>query len=419
MREKKLAIFIALCGWVVLIIFSLHEYAFHSFISLRQFFIPEEPIDIIFRIIILSAPIGSTITAYLINERGKLLDKTIEAEKQLKQAAHEWLATFDSMPYGIFITDNECNIIKVNKYISNFLGIPVNKLDPGTKCYTTVCKQTNLKNDCPLLSASNTNKPKSFNFYDHDHNNIYIESITPLTYKDAGMSSYIHVLVDITDIKEKEIKLIESKNAFFNMLKDIDSAHKELQGLYNDLVIAFANVIDAKSPWTKGHSERVTSYAVSIAEEMGVSKKDIEVLNTAGLLHDIGKIGTYDMILDKLEELTDEEFELVKKHPVKGAEILGPIKGMKNILPVIRAHHEKLDGTGYPDGLKGDEIPLTARILCVADSFDSMVSDRPYRPAPGKDYAVEELKRCSGTHFDPEVVEMFLKILKKKGLTTA
>lgn len=197
-----------------------------------------------------------------------------------------------------------------------------------------------------------------------------------------------------------------------NMLENI-SAHKELKELYQNLVIAFANIVDAKSPWTRGHSERVTEYAISIAKEMGVEGRSVEILRTAGLLHDIGKIGTYDIILDKPDRLTDAEFALVRRHPVKGEEILKPIKGFEDVFPLIRSHHEKFDGTGYPEGLKGDEIPLLARILCVADSYDAMTSDRPYRPALGREYAIEELKRCSGTHFDPKVVDAFLRVLER------
>jgi GAF domain-containing protein len=191
--------------------------------------------------------------------------------------------------------------------------------------------------------------------------------------------------------------------------------YEELQQLLINTITSLASAIDAKSPWTKGHSERVTKYAVEIGKEMGLKEQELERLNLSGLLHDVGKIGTYDLLLDKLTELTDEEFELVKKHPRKGAEILGPIKQLSDIIPGVHHHHERYDGKGYPDGLKGEEIPLQARILCVADSFDSMTADRPYRPSPGKEYAISEFKRCSGTQFDPNVVEAFLRVLNRRG----
>jgi|Deesub1362A_J573_1020465.scaffolds.fasta_scaffold00093_59 PAS domain S-box-containing protein/putative nucleotidyltransferase with HDIG domain len=188
--------------------------------------------------------------------------------------------------------------------------------------------------------------------------------------------------------------------------------YEDIKDLFISTVRTLAHAIDAKSPWTRGHSERVTAYAISLGKEIGLSDNELEKLELAGLLHDIGKIGTYDTLLEKPEKLTAEEFELVKQHPTKGAEILEPIKQLKDIVPIIKHHHERLDGKGYPDGLKGDEIPFLSRILCVADSFDSMTADRPYRPAPGKEFAIAELKRYSGIQFDPLIVKAFLRVIK-------
>jgi len=217
----------------------------------------------------------------------------------------------------------------------------------------------------------------------------------------------------LNELKKKEQTLIKGRDAFLNMLEDISESYKELEDLFIRLVIVMVNALDAKSPWTKGHSERVTNYALEIAGEMGAKDEDIEQLRLCGLLHDIGKIGIYDDVLDKPGKLTDKEFELVKMHPAKGAEILKPIKQLNKILPGILYHHERYDGKGYPEGLMGEDIPLCARILCIADSYDSMTADRPYRPAPGEEYAISELKRCSGTQFDPLIVKAFLKVLSK------
>ncbi len=191
--------------------------------------------------------------------------------------------------------------------------------------------------------------------------------------------------------------------------------YEELRQLLINTITSLASAIDAKSPWTQGHSERVTRYAVEIGREMGLSGEDLERLRLSGLLHDVGKIGTYDVLLDKPGKLTAEEFEFVKKHPRKGAEILAPIKQLHDVIPAILHHHEAYDGRGYPDGLSGEEIPIQARILCVADSFDSMTADRPYRPSPGVEFAISEFKRCSGTQFDPRVVEAALRVLSGNG----
>ena len=185
----------------------------------------------------------------------------------------------------------------------------------------------------------------------------------------------------------------------------------DLQELLIGITIALAGAIEAKSPWTKGHSERVTEYAVKIGLQMALNEKELEDLRLAGLLHDIGKIGTYESLLDKPAKLTLEEFEVVKKHPTEAVKILKSVKMIASILPAILHHHENYDGTGYPDGLKEKDIPLFARILCVADAYDSMTADRPYRASPGKDYAISELHRCSGTQFDPKIAELFLQII--------
>jgi PAS domain S-box-containing protein/putative nucleotidyltransferase with HDIG domain len=218
---------------------------------------------------------------------------------------------------------------------------------------------------------------------------------------------------DITKLKERDREILNSREAFFNMLEDVNEAYKELEILFTSLVRTMISTLDAKSQWTKGHSERVAKFTVMIAENMGFDEDELKRLWLAGILHDIGKIGTYDTLLDKPVQLTEKEFKIVKKHPNQGAKILEGIKQLRDIVPFIRHHHERVDGKGYPDGLKGEEIPMQARIMHVADSYDAMISDRPYRPAPPRDYALSEFDRCKGTKFDPQVIEVFLDILNK------
>ncbi len=190
----------------------------------------------------------------------------------------------------------------------------------------------------------------------------------------------------------------------------------DLEELFIGTVKSLSSAIDAKSRWTAGHSERVTKFAIEIGKGIGFSEKELRDLELSGLLHDVGKIGTYESILDKAGKLTDEEYTIIKQHPGKGAEILLAIKQMKDIIPGVKHHHEFFNGKGYPDGLKGEGIPLMARILCVADSVDAMGADRPYRKGRAMDEIIVELKKCSGMQFDPKVVDVFLNAVKLKSL---
>lgn len=182
-----------------------------------------------------------------------------------------------------------------------------------------------------------------------------------------------------------------------------------------DAIYALAATVDAKDSYTYGHSKKLSKYAVYIAEAIGYSSKDIERIRTAALLHDIGKIGIADNILNKPGYLTPEDFEPIKAHPDKGVSILKNVDSLKDCLPAVRHHHERYDGTGYPAGLKGDDIPLDARILAVADTYDAMTSRRPYRQLQAsKEQAIEELQRCAGTQFDPKIVHVFVNILRNE-----
>ena len=187
----------------------------------------------------------------------------------------------------------------------------------------------------------------------------------------------------------------------------------DLEELFIGTVKSLSSAIDAKSKWTAGHSERVTKYSVEIGKGIGFSEKELRDLELSGLLHDVGKIGTYESILDKAGKLTDEEYVIIKRHPGKGAEILLAIKQMKDIIPGVKYHHEFYNGKGYPDGLKGENIPLMARSLCVADSVDAMGADRPYRKGRAMDEIIVELKKCSGMQFDPKFVDVFLNVIKE------
>lgn len=191
---------------------------------------------------------------------------------------------------------------------------------------------------------------------------------------------------------------------------EIENAYNNIQKHYMETVRSLVAAIDAKDSYTKGHQERVAIYSILLGEELKFPQDEISLLQQAAILHDIGKIGISEQILRKTTALTPEEFEKIKQHPVIGAEIISPVEFLKEAVPIILHHHEKFDGTGYPDGISCLQIPLGARIIAVADAIDAMFSERPYAPAKSPSQVREELRRCSGTQFDPELVEIALKI---------
>lgn len=186
---------------------------------------------------------------------------------------------------------------------------------------------------------------------------------------------------------------------------------RHLAALSAGTLTAFARAIDANSPWTAGHSERVTAYALSIGERSGLTSDDLETLRCGGLLHDIGKIGIPPEILNKAAPLTMKEREVIQRHPALGAEILAPIGAFTAAIPIVRWHHERMDGKGYPDGLAGDDIPFLARVAAVADVFDALVSDRPYRAGLDVSHAVSIIQDSIETHFDPRAVAAFVQAI--------
>lgn len=188
--------------------------------------------------------------------------------------------------------------------------------------------------------------------------------------------------------------------------------YADLRAMFLSTVSSLASAIDAKSHWTSGHSERMTRHAMSIGKQLGLDSTTLANLRLGCLLHDIGKIGTYESILEKPGRLSDEEMSIMRQHPVRGDEILRPIRQFKSILAVVRNHHERYDGMGYPDRLKGEDIPLLARIAALVDTYDAMTFARPYRAACSKETAIAEIKRHAGTQFDPTIAAVFVDLLE-------
>lgn len=199
-------------------------------------------------------------------------------------------------------------------------------------------------------------------------------------------------------------------------ISDLQKASEENRQLFMDSIEMIAAAVDAKDPYTKGHSGRVSQYSVILAKELGLPEDEVDKVRISATLHDVGKIGIDDRVLKKPGVLTSEEFELMKRHTVMGYEIVRQVKQLTEMLPGIRWHHESLSGQGYPDGLKGDELPLMTRIIAVADTFDAISTDRPYQAGSDFPKALEILRKHAGTRYDPIVVDAMLAAYAKGAL---
>lgn len=214
---------------------------------------------------------------------------------------------------------------------------------------------------------------------------------------------------------KRALEAFDLKRENKQLIKGLREALVELDDLSMSIIRALADALDAKCDYTSGHSLRVSRFAVAIGRQLGLSKEELQDLEIAGVLHDIGKIGVPESILWKPSRLTPEEQKVMNTHPVRSAQIIGDIRGMERPRHWVLHHHEYLDGSGYPDGLKGDEIPLGSKIILCADAYDAMTSDRPYRKAIGPVNAAIELRKHSGKQFDTQVVDALLQSVGEEG----
>jgi putative two-component system response regulator len=255
-------------------------------------------------------------------------------------------------------------------------------------------------------------------------------------FNNAGLDKYIPMPWDAEDIKftittllrQREMKRmnerllvdLKTRNEQLTVaMSDLQQARHDLESSYIQTVESLAVALEAKDRYTSGHSQRVARFARLIARGLGLPKEEIDTVGQVALLHDIGKIGMLDKILNKPGNLTPEELQAIKAHPVVGAQILAPVKTFEKHIAGIKHHHEMYDGTGYPDRLKGQAIPLEARIVTLADAFDAMTSTRPYRVGLPLEFAIREMKKMAGSQFSPDCVDAFIRVLQSSGVMEA
>ncbi len=236
----------------------------------------------------------------------------------------------------------------------------------------------------------------------------------PLLIKDKAVG-VIEVLnkKNYQSFDQEDLKLLQAIASQASTALDNAKLYEKISQAYLDTMAVIAAAIDAKDPYTQGHSERVTKYSLFLAQWSGYPSEQVTMLQYGGTLHDVGKIGIADNILRKPGKLNDDEYQIMKNHTVIGASMVGKVTFLQEGVPLVRGHHERYDGRGYPDGIKGEEIPLGARIIAVADTFDALTSDRPYRPALPLDKALSEITNVAGSQLDPELAPIFVKRFKK------
>jgi putative two-component system response regulator len=227
------------------------------------------------------------------------------------------------------------------------------------------------------------------------------------------------VVLSIERALEKRRLELENRGYQLHLEQKVEEQAHKIRSAFLNAITALVYALEAKDNYTSGHSQRVSDISVAIAVELGLSRPEIEKIRLAGLIHDIGKIGVREAVLTKPGKVSAEEYQHILSHSDIGEHILTPIVEDEAILKAVRHHHERYDGTGYPDGLSGEEIPLAARILAVADSYDAIISGRPYRRPESIPAACDEIRRHSGSQFDPKVVSAFLRIGKLAKLADA
>lgn len=237
-----------------------------------------------------------------------------------------------------------------------------------------------------------------------------------------GAYDYITKPFDLQDIMhsvrralEKRRLEIENREYHVHLQDKVAEQAGRIRASFFNTIRALNNALEARDNYTSGHSQRVTDLAAAITRQMGLTPEAVESIVLAGMVHDIGKIGIREAVLSKPSALTDDEFREIKTHSEIGERILAPVAADEEILKYVRNHHEHFDGSGYPDGLAGEKIPLGARILSVADAFEAMTSERPYRKALSTEAAFAEIERCKGTQFDPRIAEILLKSREGSG----
>jgi PAS domain S-box-containing protein len=325
-----------------------------------------------------------------------------QTDKEIRQAAEEWIRTFDSITDLVSIQDMDYRLTKVNQSYAKAVNLSPYALI-GEHCYEvfhgTACPAAL----CPCEEVRLTNKPITREMFEPNLG-IFLEvTMSPIFDVHGAITALVHIAKNITDRKQAEEKLVETA----------EKLRKSLAGTLQ----VMSNTAEIRDPYTAGHQRRVSILAHSIAQEMGLSETTTNIIRMAGSIHDIGKISVPAEILSRPSRLPELETGLIRVHPQAGYDILKDSELPYPVAEIVLQHHERLDGSGYPQGFKGDQILLEAQIISVADVVEAMASHRPYRPALGIDEALEEIEKNKEILYNAEAVWTCLRLFREKGFT--
>jgi len=258
--------------------------------------------------------------------------------------------------------------------------------------------------------------PEKLKFYNHEIGRLYLKKVAIMApiYQKSNVTGVICLTKSKGEYSREDLYLLTILANQIGSSMEIVRLYEEVKKDYINTIYALAAAVDAKDHYTHGHSNTVMNYSTKMAEAMKLSDQEIEDVKYGALLHDIGKIGVSENIINKPTKLSKEEYSIVKMHPQMGADIISKIDSLKRLVPLVVGHHEWLNGSGYPRGLRGDEIPLGARIISIADAYSTMTSNRPYRAAMSVEESIKELEKFSGTQFDPKIVKVFSELLREE-----
>lgn len=318
-----------------------------------------------------------------------------------------YMAALEGLPEGLIVADGRNEIVFVNKAAENIRRISADQI---LKRNVVLC-HSEKSHDKVKRALQFLRRPKSPTFKrmvrDTVNNKHYENTYGAIRDKN---NNYLGALIMSRDVTERR-KLEEKHVVHVQELKEqVERLTAQSQDLFISSMTSLVNALEAKDPYTAGHSIRVSDLAGKIVEHRYGVSPEVKEVQLAGKFHDIGKVGIHERILHKPEKLTEEEFDHIKEHPVISEKILAPFEKLKSISNVIRHHHERFDGKGYPDGLAGEDIPELSRILAIVDSYDAMTSARPYRAAMKADNVIQEIKKSLGTQFDPALGEIFIEL---------